>query len=1759
MRKLLLFLLLLGAGLFVLYWLDRRTNEPDTPEPELERAPALEPGASVQGLRPGGVSQLTKYDPVTKLPLYKARSEDTRTEEGGVDVLTGVTLELFDREVEGKAELRLTAERARVRRGPGTGLEIDWEPRLELEGVRAEILSGIALAPLTFATATATVDLSDPTQRRVSTESAFSARAPEVVLVGQGFEWKIDLDELEIRRAGRVELLRPNAAPATLTASNEGPLRVYRTGGPDGPVTLEAHQGAVLEPGAENPGRLVAEHLTLRARAGAVQGEPLFIERLEAEGDVDWTSGDARFQGQRLAASFLPGGRLEHARLDGEPRAELALELSSGVLPDSEAPEQRLVVLEGQDALEITWKDGGYALRVESLPGAPGGPPPARVPSVVTTDFRLQSAGSIDGWFSEDRRTARFEAGGGVVVTSGEATLETAVFQVEFGPDEQGETVLLGTASGGARLEGQLPQEAGESGPPRGFTLTSPDGLQIERSARGWRVIESARVEVTLDGTQGFRARADRVTDFVVPHSGAGGLAPEGLRFLAEGQVVVDFERATLGGGRFGGEQLEVLAVAPVPHFVMRGTPEAKAFLQFPEYGEASALEVERTGDTLHARGQVTGSAVVPGNPGEGEVRTTFSGDELVLDRSESAELLPGERLRSLRAVVTGNVRGSVTAKGETLVVESERFSAEYRGRLLAGADTAIELGSLFIAEGAVHADFLTADSELVVDCDRFEVDRTAQDVERAFRQLVANGNVRFQGRFGGHTERDVGGECEILTFDSARRGSMEAEPHGRVILHGVDPEGQQPYRLTAERVDFELRELEAGGGDALRLLALRPEVRMLGVRARAEHFTADDQTGVVLSGGVRLSGATSENVPFTLEAEEVVLVGRRAPEDASADIEDQLDALLARGGVVFSLSDSLRAQGERLTVRRSTGLLRLEGTPASFDMGVTRLETEWVEFDPVLEMLVATGRGRMHTLSQVGAPLDQDSWALSFLSASTLLELDSVILVVQEPIFHAAQFQSALRASWGIFWLNREAFRDAQRRDELLAGLQRTLTRLDGMGDDADLADVLALFRSQELAGLLREVYFEGPVEVLADGDLLARADAIYLDAASQHGWLARATVNLGRQFLGQRQEKLIIKTDWLRLSSDGKLRADQATVSSCSFDDPHVKVVTGDLRIEPLKGSGKETYRLILEDNRIEAYDRIRIPLPTIDVATDEEFQPLWPTLSLADSARFGTLFSFAFTRPADNVGEIFDSIARPDGDDEPVAPDTAVDPTAPPRKPRSDVDANYKVDGSYLGSRGGLLDLGLEIEAKEDYWFDLYVGLVYDTGDDRGFIRVDEDDRSTLRTWLRSQAYFDRGKSAWSFALSDQSDAGVQSEFFEGQFLRYERAENYLQWRRSSGENFAQGSVEVRTDTFRTEVEELPSFSGYRGRSPLLRIGGLALVHTGDARAEYLRRREGTEPHSPFEPGPSFGDADEGDFGSLDGLGEREVVRADTTQTLELPVPLGSGWKLTPFVSAQASAWSEGVDEDDQPTRLLAEGGARLGATFWKRAAGKLHQVAPFVEYRAELERQDEDGTPVYYDSLDRLLSGDFMRFGARTRLWADSESSILDLDVVGTYASERSDDAPDGWMPLEIFGRLLFDPYGHEFEVFHDARYDLETNRTAYSLLSLGTHFGEEWGLQFSHQRGLDSDARPLFEAASISGLYRWTEKWEFEARESFSLLADEELDTKFVVRRYGHDIVFELETSYREGEGSSIGISVKPRFGYRPPRVGYVPW
>jgi hypothetical protein len=328
---------------------------------------------------------------------------------------------------------------------------------------------------------------------------------------------------------------------------------------------------------------------------------------------------------------------------------------------------------------------------------------------------------------------------------------------------------------------------------------------------------------------------------------------------------------------------------------------------------------------------------------------------------------------------------------------------------------------------------------------------------------------------------------------------------------------------------------------------------------------------------------------------------------------------------------------------------------------------------------------------------------------------------------------------------------------------------------------------------------------------------------------------------------------------------------------------------------------------------------------------------------------------------------------------------------------------------------------------------------------------------------------------------------------------------------------------------------------------------LVYAGDTTAGYLRRREGDAllqgPFGPLTPFP-------------DGLGEREVLRADTSHRLEVPVWLGAaGMTATPFVGGRATAWSENADEEDTPTRLVAEAGLRVATTFWTElASGAVHQISPFVEVRGDLAHEEQGGEPVAFDRTEDSVEGLFVELGLRARFGAQGGRSLLDVDLRSVHASDVPTGEEGGWQPVQVFARLDVEPLGAPVELWHDGRYDLEDGSAPYSLSSLAVRFTDDLRTELAYRRGLalDDPDDTLFEAASVAAIYRWTEKWEFEGRETLSLIDDQSLDNRFVLRRYGHDVVFEIEYSFRAGEGgSTVGVNLRPRLGFHPPRIGYV--
>jgi hypothetical protein len=1716
-RRTLVFLLLFGAGLALLWWLERRGRPaPAIVEPPPGDLPA-EPGQ--ESLSIGGRFTAIQYDPITGRALFRIRSDESQTVEGAdlfgqarIDVLEPAT---------GEPRATMTAGKARlVRRGDSPALPPEHEDRAELEDVVAEFRSGMPLVPLVVRAPRATIDATDASRRTlVGREGVdFDAASGALRGAGPGLTVRVDERSFDLAQDAWVELDEGGGRTARLTSLGTGPIQVRREqdGGHE-QLVIEVWNGARLVLGGPTASDLRAQHLLLRA-APPTERAALALESLEADGDVDWKLADDEFFGGRVSMTFDARGELEQARLQDLPSLHFSLAPEQTLPAGLHPPKAERVRLRSTGAISVVRAGAGTSLDAV-------GPV-----TIETEQVTLRSNGDLHGELNDAGAKASFRTAAGVVLDGLGAHLETAVFtlELESGPDR--EPLVSGVADQGSRLTGQL-----DDGRP--FTLTSPGRMQVERRGSAWRVVDATGVELVVEAVEGvagpMQARADEVTDF----------DPGVPRFRARGNVRLASEQGTGSG--------EELVVEGPRRYTLSSRAPARASLTSP-HGDATATAIEVDGDRVRAAGAVeahlSGLALAP-PPGFEELRFDrydLACDDLTLERRPRAAAAGLEQ--SFRLEALGSVSSQLRLEGEPSELHGERLVVLRVERFAdAAAPVAASSSTTLEASDVTQANLRGPRGDVQLACAALVMRREERPGVEPEQQMQARGRVRFQieSRF------DLGGLGESLTIDPDRTAHLEDPSGGRVVLFGRAPNQGGPFRLDADRADVSPTHFSAEA----------PLISAQGWSASARHLEATE-TSLDMQGEVHVTGGTALAQAWQLDAGAVRI---EATGDAEHVNWSDLRYLRARDDVRFKLGQGLIGLGDEVTSPEA-GILRFTGSPARIGTPRFDYEAEWMEFDPSLGIVTATGRGAIHR-PEGAEPAAGTAWRLDFLSSTTLVEPDSFVFAMQEPLLRYTSDEvtvdATLHASWSLLWLDRRRWQD------LLAG---DATALAPPPSSAELPRLFGFLDRSLIPAVIREFYLEGPVEALSGAERVASADAVYLDLDSNLGWLANTTVSVPGKRLGQELDELLIKTDWLRHSPDGSLRADSATVTTCSFDEPHLKLVTGDLSIKPDERDGKAVWDFSLRDNRVELYNRLRVPLARIEFSTDREFNPLWQSFQIANSARFGQLFSLRFSRPARGLGRAFDGLvglflseAERSGNGaqpEKAAQAGAVPGQARPKR-RISPDSRYHVDASYLGSRGGLLDLGFSTSVKGRYWYDFFIGTAYDDGEDKGFLRIPLDQRDRLRLWLRSHGTFDRGKNRLSVVYSDQSDFGVQSEFFESRFLSYEQSESYVQWKRRQGEYYGQVSLKARVESFRTDVEELPSADVYRGRAPLFRLGPLSVLHTGTVHADFVRRREGGATGEDLD-GDGFPDPLQSPFGYparfSDGLGDRELARVDTRQSLEAPWRLPFlGLTLVPFVGLHATQWSEGADPDTAPTRLSSEGGVRLGTTLWKEAAkGRMHEIAPYLQVSADItHRVPSETVPI--DGIERAWSADLFEVGARSRFFERDGESILDLDLRGTYAHGRTDGIDVGWLPLAVFARLRLEDFGLPLEAWEDLRYDLDARQAVYALTSVGARFGDRFGVQVGHQLGRDPAQTELFDAITLAGFYRWTEKWEFEARQAISLLDDSRLDLDVILRRFGHDAVFEIESSFRDGEGTSLGINLSPLIGFKRNRIGYLKW
>lgn len=1063
--------------------------------------------------------------------------------------------------------------------------------------------------------------------------------------------------------------------------------------------------------------------------------------------------------------------------------------------------------------------------------------------------------------------------------------------------------------------------------------------------------------------------------------------------------------------------------------------------------------------------------------------------------------------------------------------------------------DNATPADLVLDAGGDVHIVRTAPDSRLDVRADRFhaeadELTDTAGKLDFAPTLVIAGGNVAFEiDQPGVHRE----GAAGRLELRADRSGELEPTPGGKVSLNGQIEGRPGRFDLLADRIEFSPERLLASGFEleldglvsGLSAEATSPEARRVRVIGGLMSL---DRSLLALTRGVYIGGKTRDLEPWSLDAELVLLrskpVGSGLQE---SDVPAALVDIIAEGSVQVSVAPMGRARARLLTLDHDSRRITLLGDPdseenreAAIERGGVAWRSSEFTFD-LASGFLQSAAGRV--LSDPSLP---ESWSFSYDALEPLLLEDRNALVFRQPVWQSGA--SLLRANWAILWVDQAEW------NKLGGG-----SREEPLVDDPDAAAARRL-PSRMLGGLpldrfgawLHELYLDGDVEYRINDVRKARAAGVYVDMVDGHGWVHDFVLDVDLP-IGSRTYQLKVKADWLRSSMDGALRANDALATTCAHDLPHYVIKIGDFSVDPRYVTRERTNRrtgrveetqeldgweLSMDDNEISFVGGLGLPLPRIAMPTGPNFEidadalsvGGWRLPSFGSDSKLGTFISANFNVDVAWIGEglywFLRQFAGPDLD-----------------LPKLDGRTSTHVD---LTSRGIVVGVESELRGADRYRWLINLDNVWDTGRDRGLVRVDRSDREDLRTWLHSRGRYTLSPTEWLDAVVTlQSDPGVQAEFFESNYLSFEERENFLYWRRVEDNEFWSATAEARLEDYRTEIVDQPSVSWVLGREELGHVGGLALVRTSNFSFDHYAR---------FVGDPRY----EGPF--ADGLGDRDVSRFDTDHRLELPwTPGVAGLRVTPYFELRGTGWSDNVANDAVAARGALIAGLQATTSLWRVFAnGSRHVLMPSVALHGDVV-SDETGFPVVqFDALDRSVKGRYVDFSLRSRWESRELLSDLDIEVTQSWADEVGPNLPEGWLPLATRANWLSSLSGIPFGVSHDARYDTDSGDTDYSRTFFGFEPYDSLDIEMGYHTGRDLLGAKLYEAFTLGARYRFSAKWELEGRQTFSVGGGRDrLGYSTTLRRFGHDFVFEIDNSYVAGEGAgSLRFNITPNFVWR---------
>jgi len=468
---------------------------------------------------------------------------------------------------------------------------------------------------------------------------------------------------------------------------------------------------------------------------------------------------------------------------------------------------------------------------------------------------------------------------------------------------------------------------------------------------------------------------------------------------------------------------------------------------------------------------------------------------------------------------------------------------------------------------------------------------------------------------------------------------------------------------------------------------------------------------------------------------------------------------------------------------------------------------------------------------------------------------------------------------------------------------------------------------------------------------------------------------------------------------------------------------------------------------------------------------------------------------------------------------------------------------VYGGYGWDLGGMLNLKLNADYRTRRGFGGGPDLEYDFGrwglGALSYYYLHDQDPETNSLGVLYPADRERLEFNWLASpftnttfksrVSYQSDEGVRSEFFEGEYRNNVQPSTFAEARHFWDDFSLVAIASPRVNDFFEAVERLPEvkLSAYRQQ-----IGHTPLFYESESRAGYLRRRF-AETNGVAAPG-------------------YEATRADTWHQIVLPLTMFGWLNLSPYAGGRATYYSDAdgpAGTTQETTRSVFNTGAELSfkaartwpgmSGGWFNLDGLRHIVEPSANYvyvpgpdalPGELPQFDFDRPSLRLlpnefperNAIDSIDSQNVVRLGLNNRLQTKRDGQVEDWLAWEVYTDWRVN--PDSGMEdfSDVWSDLSFSPR-HWISLKSQVRWDVYDGKVPLAFTSLTLRPNDIWNWRVGHFYLTDDNPSPPGwgsgdDVLSSTFYLKLSENWGGRAAHYFNLRASQLQEQSYTVYR-----------------------------------------